>query len=189
MRKKYIILFAIFIFLFILVLTSIIYGYEKSKKHYGYKKQDTINKVNEVVVQTASNDGIKISPNAKVHQKQFYKKCGHTVEEIFSAPEQIINKNKAEVEKYYYGWKIEQISNKEIFLYKENYGICQEHYVVKDLDGTLMVYKKNENDDEELYLRTQINSKYLPEDDYNRLKNGICIIGKENLYSLLEDYE
>ena len=42
---------------------------------------------------------------------------------------------------------------------------------------------------EELYETTSVYIEYLPEKDQQELQNKIEIIGKENLYALLENYE
>lgn len=188
MKKKYIWLFIVSALFFCTILTSIIYGYTKNTRDYNVKQLGK-SENNTEVIQTSTNNEIKVSPNARVFQKQYYKHCGHTIEDSFTVPEELINKTRGEIEKYYYGWTIESFTNKEIHLFRESFGICDEHYVVKDTNGNLSVYRKTDKGEDELYLCTEIITKYLPEEDYNKLENGINIIGKENLYSLLQDYE
>jgi len=67
--------------------------------------------------------------------------------------------------------------------------MCNEHYIVKSVDGMINVYNKNESNEENLVYETKIFTKYLPKEDQTKLKEGINIIGKENLSSLIEDYE
>ena len=141
------------------------------------------------IISTTSNEDVVLLPNAKIIIKQFYKKCGHTVEEELSVPEEIVNMNESEAKKYYFGWEIEKFSATEIVIYKENIDICEEHYIVRDVDGIVNVYRKNDENEEILVTSTDIITKYLPIEDCDKLRNGINIIGKENLSILLEDYE
>ena len=140
------------------------------------------------IVQTTSNEE-KVTPTARIIMKQYYKKCGHTTENEFSVPEDIINMTKKQVEKYYFGWSIDNFSSQEITVSKENSGICDEHYIVKDIDGLINVYCLNNDNEESLVYSTEIETKYLPTEDRGKLENGIRIVGKDNLSALLEDYE
>lgn len=139
-------------------------------------------------VQTVSSEE-RISPTAQVVMNQSYKKCGHTTKNKYSVPEEIINMNEKQVQKYYYGWKIDKFSSSELILSKVNPGICDEHYVVKDVDGLVNVYNLDDDGAESLVYSTEIETKYLPQEDREKLKNGINIVGKDNLSILLEDYE
>ena len=97
--------------------------------------------------------------------------------------------NEKQVQKYYYGWNIDRFSSSELILSKVNPGICDEHYVVKDVDGLVNVYNLDDDGAESLVYSTEIETKYLPQEDREKLKNGINIVGKDNLSILLEDYE
>ena len=68
-------------------------------------------------------------------------------------------------------------------------GICDEHYLLKENNGYIAIYRKDNEGKEKLKETTQIVTTYLPETDRQSLKNGIEIIGKENLSLTLEDYE
>ena len=168
---------------------------------YKYNQRKTVSKgivikqlgnsgdhVENALVETSSKEET-VSPTARIIMKQYYKKCGHTTENEFSVPEDIINMNRKQVEKYYFGWNIDSFSNSEIVVSKENSGLCDEHYVVKDIDGLVTVYSTDENHNEALVYSTEIETKYLSEEDIKKLEQGINIVGKENLSALLEDYE
>lgn len=139
-------------------------------------------------VETASQE-VRVNPTARIKMRQYYKKCGHTTENDFSVPEDIINMNKKQVEIYYFGWNVESFSSSEIVVSKVNSGICDEHYIIKDVDGLVNVYYIDDSSNESLVYSTEIETKYLPKEDSEKLKKGISIVGKENLSSLLEDYE
>ena len=179
----------------VIVAGSVGYFLFKKYEKESQKNGQIINEIrkeityNNDVISTTSNEEVVVLPNAKIILKQFYKGCGHTVEEELSVPEEVVNMNEAEVKKYYFGWDIKKFSGTEIIIYRENVDICGEHYLVKDVDGVINVYRKNDRNEEILVTSTDIITKYLPAEDCEKLINGINIIGKENLSTLLEDYE
>lgn len=188
---------AIYISIILSVIFSIITGFGM----YKYSQKKTIS--NSIIIKQLGNGGENVdkelieassqeelvSPTARIKMRQYYKKCGHTTENEFSVPEEIINMNQKQVEKYYFGWNIDSFSSSDLTISKENGGVCDEHYIVKDVDGLVNVYCIDESDRESLVYSTQIETKYLPKEDSEKLKQGISIVGKENLSSLLEDYE
>lgn len=150
--------------------------------------QEYINSAVNEAVET-SNVEEKISPNASIIQKRYYKGCDHLIRETIDIPEDLVNKTEEDVIKKYSDWKVEKYSSKEIVIYKEFSGICNEHYVVKEHNGIIGIYTENSEGVQELQEDTEISTQYLPEEDLENLKVGIKIVGKSNLYNFLEDYE
>ncbi len=136
-----------------------------------------------------SNTEDKISPNAVLIKKEYFKACDHLTREVEDIPEELINGTQADVEKMYSDWKIEDFNNNEITLYKEENGNCGEHYFVQDHYGVIGIYTVNENDEKTLKEDTEISTKYLPEADLEKLQEGIEIVGKTKLVEFLEDFE
>ena len=141
-----------------------------------------------VAIETSSID-MKGSPNAIIIQKRYYKSCDHLIKEVVDVPEDLINKEQEDVIKKYSDWKLEGYSSKEIVIYKEFDGICNEHYVIKEHDGVIGIYTENNEGIQEWQEDTEISTKYLPDTDLEQFKIGTKIVGKNNLYSFLEDYE
>lgn len=193
MSRKGIIIFSV-VFLFIIV-GAISYTTVKVNEIKSIERQLSIREESKesangnVALSTVAQDETVVLPTARIKIKQSYKKCGHEVEEEFSVPEDIVNMTEKEVEKYYFGWEIESFSGKEIVIFRVNSGICEEHYVVRDVDGKVTVFRKDDGGNEILVLATEANTKYLPVEDRNKLESGISIVGKDNLSNLLEDYE
>ncbi len=193
MDNKKLVCISICLGLVFLAITGMgMYKYSKRKtvsngitvKQLGNSGEHVDNKL----VETSSKEEI-VSPTARIIMKQYYKKCGHTTQNEFSVPEDIINMNKKQVENYYFGWNVDSFSNLEIVISRENSGVCDEHYLVKDVDGLVNVYSVDENNNESLVYSTDIEIKYLPEEDHKKLEKGINIVGKDNLSALMEDYE
>lgn len=132
---------------------------------------------------------VKASPNCLFEFKTYYKGCKHTTTKRENIPEELVNKTEIEMQDRYKDYKIEEFTANNIVLYQEKEGICDEHYLLKENNGYIAIYKIDNAGKEILKENTQIVTTYLPETDKQNLKNGIKIIGKENLSLTLEDYE
>lgn len=190
MRKMYVTI-VIVLSLIICMLVAIIIGLSVSRNKisdgYKYANQVENNELNETI--SATNVEEQVKPTANIFMKQYYKSCGHTITEKYGVPEEIVNMNKEEVKKYYYDWNLEKFSDKELVITRDNPGLCEEHFVIRDVEGSVIVYNYDNEKNEKIYLTTQISTKYLPKEDIAKLQQGINIIGKDNLYELLQDYE
>lgn len=131
----------------------------------------------------------KVSPNANLIIRKHYKQCDHTVITYAEVPENMVNKTQEKVESEYPQFVLVGFSPYEITVEKEVDGICNEHYMVKEKNGTIAIYTVDENDKETLKEETKIATEYLPEEDLEKIKNGIRIYGQEALNSLIEDFE
>lgn len=132
---------------------------------------------------------VKASPNCLFEFKTYYKGCKHTTTKREHIPEELVNKTEIEMQDRYKDYKIEEFTANNIVLYQEKEGICDEHYLLKENNGYIAIYKIDNAGKEILKENTQIVTTYLPETDKQNLKNGIKIIGRENLSLTLEDYE
>ncbi len=153
---------------------------EEAEQLYG-----TISK-NEVAT---SSTELKLSPNAELVIQKYYSGCGHTVNEYAEILPEMVNKNQEEIEDMYKEFKVETFDKNKLVVSKEENGFCGEHYVLREKDGVIIVNLVNENNEETLYEKTSISSKYLTQTDLINLKDGIRVYGRENLNSFLEDYE
>ena len=144
---------------------------------------------NEVIQTTSLASEEKISPNSLLILKTYYTYCKHTVTENVDMPEGLVNNTEEELKSKYSNWKVEKFSPSEVIVYMEKEEICSEHYILKENDGYICVYKLDSKGREVLEEETGIVTQYLPEEDLISLKNGIEVNGKENLNAILEDYE
>ena len=195
--------------LFILYIIMLVLGFAFACGYYIYKipKEETeiqegqvsiidlnmYNEVDNILSQEALETNVReedeVSPNAMLILKTNHKECGHTTKEEVDVPPEIVNKNKVEVSQIYPQWEVIGFSPDEIVLYREVEGICNEHYVLKENDGFLAIYTKNEKGEEKLKEVTSISLEYLPQADIDRIKEGIEATGNEELNSILEDFE
>ena len=161
--------------------------------------KNEINKISEKVTDDCINEYIdeietnsneeKISPNCLLILKRYYDECQHTINEYVDIPQDLVNGTEYDLKKEYPYWEIEKFSSTEIVLYKEFNSNCGQHFILKEDNGKITVYKINENSEEEVYEKTEISLEYLSETDKIKIKDGIKVNGIEELNQLLEDFE
>lgn len=148
---------------------------------------NTSKKTENFIRTNTSNE--KISPNATLILKKKYKECNHTIKDYVKIPEELVNLSREEFAKKYDSWDLIGFSSKEIVISKEYPGICGEHYVLREENGNVVIYKVDERKSETLYKNTDIATEYLTDEDKQKLKSGIFVYSKEELNSAIEDFE
>lgn len=131
----------------------------------------------------------KISPNCFITMKKTYNKCGHTTSEYVAIPKELVNKTEEDLKEKYEGWTIDKFSDTQIVMSKKEDGECGEHYIVKDKEGKVVIYKLLEDGSEDEYEVTDISTEYITDTDKINMKNGIKVNGKQELNQLIEDFE
>ena len=182
-----------------IIIFSIIIGYfviinsKTSKEENNYYKElantENINKINNSDIIVTSYSGIKITPNTKIVYETYYKKCNHKEVKEEKPKEEIVNLNEKELQEKYKDYSIKQFGTERVVLYKEDDGFCKEHYMIKEDEGIIAVYKINNLGTEELMDLTDIVVQYLPETDKINIQKGIEVYGEKNLDKILEDFE
>ena len=137
----------------------------------------------------ANSNEEKISPNCKLTLKKYYTECEHTINEYLDITKNLINKTQKELEEEYSDWEVEKYSSTDIILYKKFESNCGQHFVLRNTEGKIVIYLINDNNQEEVYEKTEISVEYLPETDKIEIGNGIKVFGKENLNQMLENFE
>lgn len=197
----------------ILVLAILIIGiiaglaiYKKDEKSKNNIVENEINTVSEKVtdecteeyeeleeqakldIETNSSEE-KISPNCLITLKRYYNECQHTINEYIDIPQNLVNGTREDLEKEYPNWEIQRYSSNEIILYREFDSNCGQHFILRNDNGKITIYKINESNEEEVYERTEISVEYLTETDKIEIQNGIRVNGIEELNQLIEDFE
>lgn len=133
----------------------------------------------------------KISLNSVLILKKYYKECGHTINEYVEMLPELINMTEDEVAGKFQDWELIGFSNGEVTLFKEIDGNCGEHFILKEEDGNIVIYKILPDGTEQLYEKTEISTEFLPETDLIQIRSeeGIKVYGKEELNKVLEDFE
>ena len=115
----------------------------------------------------------KISPNCSFTVRTYYKGCGHITSEYNNIPEELVNKTEQELKEMYPEDMVETFKSNEVVVYIEKEGECGEHYLVKDLNGTVVIYERMNDGTEKLLEETSISTDYLPETDKIQMQEGI----------------
>lgn len=148
------------------------------------KEQDEKYEIQEVI----SKNQEKISPYAKMTIEKYYKQCEHSTVEIYDIPKELVNLTKEELQKRYENWEIKKFASNDIQLYRQINANCSSHFVLKEKDGYIAVYKVVSDNLDELNMITEIEYASLKEEDKLAVENGIKIYGKEELSSIIEDF-
>jgi len=151
------------------------------------EKQEKHTVVNELV--TVASITKKIQPDAVIIIKEYYTKCDHLLQEEEIVEEILVNMTEDELQAYYKDYTIETFSEKEVILYKECKEWCPKHYILKNDNGVVVIYRLNPQGKETVVEKTDIIAEYLPLEDQERLNEGIALVGDELLNSTLEDFE
>lgn len=193
--------FGIVLSIIIIIIIAICFGIyiynsenkaENNTNNIKITNQTDNNKINNNLINNTVETNIseeKISPNATLILKRQYKECGHVIKEYKEIPENLVNLTKEELQERYKEWEIENFNPLDVTLIKQEEGICGEHYVLRQSDGMIAVYKIDEEGRENLEEMTGITVEYLTENDKMEIEEGIEVYGKEELNSVLENYE
>lgn len=130
---------------------------------------------------STNNKEEKVSPNCVLVLKVYYNKCEHLIENKKNIEEVEVNMTEQELKERFEGWEVQRFTGAEIVLYKEIDEFCDEHYLLKEKDGYIAVYKLDEEDKPTLIQITEISTQYLAEQDLEEIKNGIKIFTKGEL--------
>lgn len=205
MKKSWIIILIIAIIIIGIAMGTIIYNNNKQSKNQINIVENKINEVSEKItdecteeweeleqakleIETNSNEE-KISPNCLITLKRYYSECQHTINEYIDIPQGLINGTQEDLKKEYPNWEIQKYSSTEIILYREFDSNCGQHFILRNDNGKITVYKINEEMQEEVYEKTEISVEYLTETDKIEIQNGIRVNGIEELNQLIEDFE
>lgn len=150
---------------------------------------EEISVANELDIQANTQEKIQLSPNCSFIFKICHQKCGHVTNKYTNIPNEFVNKTEADVKQKYPEWTIEIFESNQVVLSKNQVGECGEHYILRDVDGKIVIYVINDKGEEEVFQKTEIATDYLTETDKITIKNGLKVYGKENLNQVIEDFE
>lgn len=159
-----------------------------SQRELANKIEQNIEESNIQIVSTSASEE-KTSPNAMISFQTYYKNCEHTTIKNIQIPEELVNMSETEIQEKYKEWVLEEFSSNYIIFKSEKEGICDEHYVLKENEGYIAIYRIDAFENETLIETTAVVTAYLPEADLLELREGIRVFGKDRLNARLEDYE
>ena len=132
----------------------------------------------------------KVSINTEIFEQIHYKECDHIIETQIKNKDKYINMDREDIKKRFPEWEIKEFTSEKLVLLKQESDFCNEHFLVKDVDGYVTIYTLNSMDNVlEILETTEIETRYLTDTDRNNLKNGIKVYTKQNLNKVIEDFE
>lgn len=140
------------------------------------------------LIQT-NNEEEKTSPNCIITLKVYHEPCEHLIETRKSIEEAEVNMTEEELKQRFSNWEVQKFTSNEIVLYKEVNEFCNEHFLLKEADGYIAIYKLDENENAEFFRTTEISIEYLAEEDLEQIRNGIKVYTEKQLNKTLEDFE
>lgn len=150
---------------------------------------NTVDKVTNTEIPTSISEE-KVSINTEIIEKVYYKECDHIIETPVKNIEKYINMDEEDIRKSFQGWEIEEFTPEKLVLYKQEEDFCNEHFLIKDVDGYVTIYTLNSLDNVlEILETTEIETKYLTDTDKKNLIDGIKVYTKKNLNKVIEDFE
>lgn len=159
-----------------------------SNKEFAYNDNKLVDQDSLEVIKTSYSE-FKVSPNATIVFEVYYNKCKHREVKEEKADTSLVNLNEQEIQEQYKEWTIKQFSEEKVILYKDVDEYCDNHYVLREKDGYIGIFKVKKNGEEKLEELTSVLVQYLPETDNINIKNGLKVYTKENLNKILEDFE
>ena len=138
---------------------------------------------------SANGNGEKTSPNCTIILKIYHEACKHLIENRQSIEETDVNITEEELKQRFSDWEVQKFTPTEIVLYKEVDEFCDEHYLLKEEDGYITIYKLDENENPTFFNTTEISTEYLAEEDLEQIRNGIKVYTDKELNKTLEDFE
>lgn len=131
----------------------------------------------------------KASPNCILTLKIYYNKCEHLIEKKENIKETEVNMTEEELKNKFQEWEVQKFTAAEIVLYKEVDEFCNQHFLLKEQDGYITIFKLNQDDSAEFFQTTEISTEYLAEEDLEQIRNGIKVYTEKELNKTLEDFE
>lgn len=147
------------------------------------KVQEEQDKVVEVVMSE-----VKITPYTQLVIKKKFTKCGHDSINAMTVPLELINFTKEELQEKYTGWNIEEFSEEQVVLSRNIESNCENHFVIKNKDEDVFVYKELTEDKINFIEEIDVNLDLLSEEDREALEEGIRLYGQEEVAIWKENY-
>lgn len=192
-RNKSILVLTFIIAIFII---SFVLGYQLIRKEWNDKNLNNINKISDKEkngdVEILKEENI-ITPNTFIEKRVHYKECDHTITSLDIADKEIINMDKEKYEEYlkfnYPNFKLVSYSNTKIVIFGEKAYLCEEHFIIGELDGYLSIFKIGEDGEKILFKNFKdYPLSMLTETDQDNLRKGIVVDSEDELSDVLENF-
>lgn len=198
MKKIYVLIFIVVVFG--IVILGVGFGYNfyviKDISNNDLEQKDYVtanflnvnaNKTEETQVNNVKV--AKITPSTKMVYEYFYKddKITEKVEDV--PPYFLIDLTREDIERDFKNWQVKSFSEREVVLQKVIEGESVQHYIIGEYDGFVAVFYEREINGTRLKDITDIPISSLSQEEQNKIKEGIKIVGKDELIKFLQNYD
>lgn len=183
----------IFLFCFILFLTSFGIGYYlTSIRDYGnvVEQNTEIDSLEDLpIIQEVE----RITPNTFIEIRVHYSQCNHNIIKLNEKDNNIVNMTEEEYKAYlkenYPNVRLISFSSREIRLEENRNHLCPNHYIIGEHDGKVAIFKIDENGEKYLdKVFIDYPLSLLKEIDQEKLRDGIIVDTEEELSDVLENF-
>ncbi len=156
-----------------------------------YAIENIVQQIKEEQIQTTEVvvDMNRITSSTKLVYEYYYEGDGQVRREEETAPYFLIDMTRQDIEEKYPDWQLQSFSKSEVVMRKNIPGKMEERYIIREYDGYVAVFYEQPKDGVILKEITDTPISSLTEEEQNKLKIGITILGEEALMNALEDYE
>ncbi|NLK37005.1 MAG: hypothetical protein GX299_02850 [Epulopiscium sp.] len=129
----------------------------------------------------------KIQPYTQMVYQYYYPQDGITKVQEEVPPYFLLDLTLEDVKRLYEDWQIISFSDKKVIMRRSMDGNSDERYILGQQDGSVAVFYEEEKNGISLHELTKIPVSSLPQEDQERLQEGIFVLGDENLSKVLAD--
>lgn len=191
-------LYQLFVIVFMLVLLTggILIGMAASKENEPEISKEEL--IDEIVEEVKSKE-VEISEeyeeteDVEIVYVDIYNDCNHSCEnksnEYGVNFEEIKQRELEKIQKENSGYKLVKDENGILMFEKEHDSKCENHYMLKLQNDTVVIFRYTKDGEYEIYQETDIAKDVLRPDLVYRLEEGIEAETVEELYMFLEELE
>ena len=129
-----------------------------------------------------------IHEKTKIVYQYFYSKDKVTKEQIEMAPVFLQGLDMEQLKSIYHGWQIVLFSPDKVIVRCKIDGMSSETYILGESDGYLAVFYEDAQNGVHLKEKTDLPLSAMPDGEAMQVREGLRIVGEENLARVLSDY-
>ena len=141
-----------------------------------------------VYAESAAGTKQVITENTKLICRYFYTLDRVTKECMETAPAYLCGLNMEQLADVYKDWEIIRFSSEKVIMRTVIDGMSTEAYLIGESEGKIAVYLDDPEKGAILKEKTDIPISVLPEEEIDKIRAGIQVIGEEALVKILSDY-
>ncbi len=107
-----------------------------------------LNSLEQENIQASSQESVRLSLMQVWFMKLNMRNVDMFQDSIKNITQDLVNKTERDINELYPDWAVKEFDSNELVLLKSESGECGEHYILRDVDGKVVVNLLNENGEE-----------------------------------------